>query len=157
VKIDGDTLEAMAVDPSTDKMYVNNPAKNEVIVLNRKTRSVLASWPVKLGKHNVALALNDAGYRLFVASRTGDISIFDTSTGKELSSFPIGKGVDDLAFDSTSKRLYAPCGGDGLTYVYEQRVTLSSSRGQRSLRRPSLRQVWAFPSATITGTEIWML
>jgi DNA-binding beta-propeller fold protein YncE len=76
---------------------------------------------VKLGKHNVAMAVNDTGHRLFVASRSGDISIFDTSTGKELSSFPIGKGVDDLAFDSTSKRLYAPCRGDGLIYVYEQR------------------------------------
>jgi DNA-binding beta-propeller fold protein YncE len=56
-----------------------------------------------------------------VASRSGAISVFDTQTGKELSSFPIGKGVDDLAFDSTSKRIYAPCGGDGLIYVYEQR------------------------------------
>ena len=121
VKIDGDTLEAMAIEPSTDKMYVNNPAKNEVTVVNRKTRSVLASWPVKLGKRNVAMALNGAGDRLFVASRSGDVSIFDTATGKELSSFPIGKGVDDLAFDSATKRLYVPCGGDGLTYVYEQR------------------------------------
>ena len=92
MKIDGDTLEAMAIDPSTDMMYVNNPAKNEVIVLNRKTRSVLASWPVKLGKHNVAMALNDAGYRLFVASRSGDISIFDTSTGKEVVIVPHRQG-----------------------------------------------------------------
>ena len=121
VKIDGDTLEAMALEGSTGKMYVNNAAKNEIVVFDRKARSVLASWPVKLGKRNVAMALNEAGDRLFVASRSGDISIFDTATGKELSSFPIGKGVDDLAFDSTSKRLYAPCGGDGLIYIYEQR------------------------------------
>jgi hypothetical protein len=33
---------------------------------------------------------------------------------------PIGKGADDLAFDPASKRLYAPCGGDGLIYVYQQ-------------------------------------
>jgi DNA-binding beta-propeller fold protein YncE len=121
VKIDGDTLEAMALETSTDKMYVNNAAKNEVTVLNRKDRSVLASWPVKLGKRNVAMALDEAGHRLFVASRSGDISIFDTETHQELSSLPIGKGVDDLAFDAASKRLYAPCGGDGLIYVYEQR------------------------------------
>jgi DNA-binding beta-propeller fold protein YncE len=121
VKIDGDTLEAMALETSADKMYVNNAAKNEVTVFNRKARSVTESWPVKLGKRNVAMALNEAGHRLFVASRSGDISIFDTQTHKELSSLPIGKGVDDLAFDSASKRIYAPCGGDGLIYVYEQR------------------------------------
>jgi DNA-binding beta-propeller fold protein YncE len=120
VKIDGDTLEAMALEKSSDRMYVNNAAKNEVVELNRKDHSIVASWPVKLGKRNVAMALDEAGHRLFVASRSGNISIFDTATGKELTSLAIGKGVDDLAFDAASKRLYAPCGGDGLIYVYQQ-------------------------------------
>ncbi len=121
VKIDGDTLEAMALEKSSDKMYVNNAAKSEVAELNRKDRSLVANWPLKRGKRNVAMALDEAGHRLFVASRSGSISIFDTDTHQELSSLPIGKGVDDLAFDSASKRLYAPCGADGLIYVYEQR------------------------------------
>jgi DNA-binding beta-propeller fold protein YncE len=120
VKIDGDTLEAMALEKSTDKMYVNNPAKNQVEELNRKSHTVVANWPVTRGKRNVAMALDEAGHRLFVASRSGDISVFDTATGKEVASMPIGKGVDDLAFDAASKRIYAPCGGDGLIYVYQQ-------------------------------------
>jgi DNA-binding beta-propeller fold protein YncE len=119
-KIDGDTLEAMALEKSSDRMYVNNPAKNQVDELDRKKRSIVASWPVTKGKRNVAMALDDAGHRLFVASRSGDISVFDTGTGKELTSMPIGKGVDDLAFDPASKRIYAPCGGDGLIYVYQE-------------------------------------
>jgi DNA-binding beta-propeller fold protein YncE len=121
VKIDGDTLEAMALEKSTPKMYVNNAAKNQVTELDRKNRSILASWPVTMGKRNVAMALDEAGHRLFVASRSGTVSVFDTGTGKELISLPIGNGVDDLAFDSASKRLYAPCGSDGLIYVYQQR------------------------------------
>jgi DNA-binding beta-propeller fold protein YncE len=120
IKIDGDTLEAMALEKSTEKMYVNNPAKNQVEELNRKSRSVIASWPVTMGKRNVAMALDEAGHRLFVASRSGNISAFDTSAGKEIQSMPIGKGVDDLAFDPASKRVYAPCGGDGLIYVYQE-------------------------------------
>lgn len=120
IKIDGDTLEAMALEKSNDKLYVNNPAKNQVDVLDRKERSMIANWPVTLGKRNVAMALDEAGHRLFVASRSGNISVFDTATGKETTSMPIGKGVDDLAFDPAGKRLYAPCGGDGLIYVYEQ-------------------------------------
>ena len=120
VKIDGDTLEAMALEKSSDRMYVNDASKNEVVELNRKKRSIVGTWPVKLGKRNVAMALDEGGHRLFVASRSGNISIFDTTTGKELTSLKIGKGVDDLAFDAASKRLYAPCGGDGLIYVYRQ-------------------------------------
>jgi DNA-binding beta-propeller fold protein YncE len=125
-KIDGDTLEAMALEKSNGRMYVNNAAKNTVIVLDRKDHeepSVVASWPVALGKRNVTMALDEAGRRLFVASRSGDISVFDVTTGKEISSLRIGKGVDDLIFDARSKRLYAPCGGDGLTYVFQQRAT----------------------------------
>jgi len=122
IKIDGDTLEAMAMETSTDKMYVNNAAKNEVVELSRKDDSILASWPVKLGKRNVAVALDEAGHRLFVASRSGEFSVLDTETGKEITSLPIGKGVDDLAFDPASKRIYAPCGGDGLIYIYGRRV-----------------------------------
>lgn len=119
-KIDGDTLEAMALEQSSSKMYVNNPAKNEVVVFDRANRSILANWPVKLGKRNVAMALDEAGHRLFVATRSGSISVFDTASGKELTSLPIGKGVDDLAFDPATKRIYAPCGGDGLIHVYEE-------------------------------------
>jgi len=58
VKIDGDTLEAMALERSGDRMYVNDAAKNEIVVLNRQGRSILANWPVKLGKRNVAMALD---------------------------------------------------------------------------------------------------
>jgi DNA-binding beta-propeller fold protein YncE len=122
IKIDGDTLEAIAIDPSSNRIYVNNPAKNEVTVLNRQDHKIITSWPVTKGKRNVAMALDAAGHRLFVATRSGNISVFDTATGKEVTSMPIGKGVDDLAFDPATKRIYAPCGGDGLIYVYEQRA-----------------------------------
>ena len=121
VKIDGDTLEAMALEKISGKMYVNDAALNKVVVLDRGSRSIVANWPVTMGKHNVAMALDEAGHRLFVGSRSGSISVFDTGTGKELTSLPIGRGVDDMVFDAASKRLYATCGGDGLIYVYQQR------------------------------------
>ena len=111
VKVDGDTLEAMALDPSSARIYVNNPAKSEVTVIDRKTRQVAAHWPVTMAKRNVAMALDSATHRLFVACRSGAIVVFDTDTGKELQSFPIDTGVDDLVFDAASKRLYAAAGG----------------------------------------------
>ena len=120
IRIDGDTLEAMALEKNTPRMYVNDPALNQVVVLDRQDRSILATWPVKLGKHNVAMALDEVDHRLFVASRSGAISVFDTNGQQELSSLAIGPGVDDLAFDAANKRIYAACGGDGLIYVYQK-------------------------------------
>lgn len=120
IKVEGDTLEAIALDPASSTMYVNNAARNEITVIDRRTRAIVGSWPVTLGKRNVAMALDPATHRLFVGTRSGTIVVFDTQTHKELTSLPIGKGVDDLAFDAATKRIYAPCGGDGLIYVYAQ-------------------------------------
>ena len=120
IKIDGDTLEAMALEKSSDRMFVNDAAKNQVSVVDRRSRKLVASWPVTMGKRNVAMALDEVHHRLFVACRSGRIVVFDTQSGKELQSLQIGNGVDDLAFDPASKRIYATCGADGATWVYEE-------------------------------------
>src|SRR6266576_1333697 len=54
IKVDGETLEAMALESSSPKMYVNNKAKNRVDVIDREKREILASWPITKGKTNVA-------------------------------------------------------------------------------------------------------
>ncbi len=118
LKIDGDTLEAMALEKSTPKMYVNNRAKNQVSLVDRNKRELVASWPVTLCKNNVAMALDEANHRLFVACRTSQIAVLDTQTGKEITSFAITKGVDDITYDAASKRIYAAC--DGAVDIYEQ-------------------------------------
>src|SRR5437660_6872791 len=122
IKVDGETLEAMALESSSPKMYVNNKAKNRVDVIDREKREILASWPITKGKTNVAMALDEANHRLFVACRSGQVVVFDTETGKELQALPIGEGVDDLVFDVASKRLYAATGGGtGSIAVYRQK------------------------------------
>lgn len=119
IGVGGDDLEAMALEKRTSIMYVDNMARNEVDVIDRKTDKTVAIWPVTLGKTVVALALDEAGHRLFVGCRSGSIVVFDTLTGKEMQAISIGQGLDDLVFDAASKRLYAPCGGAGAIDVYE--------------------------------------
>jgi hypothetical protein len=64
------------------------------------------------------MALDEGNHRLFVACRSGDLIVFDATSGKELNSLPIAKGVDDLAFDNNSKRIYAAA--DGFVDVYQE-------------------------------------
>ena len=120
IKIDGDTLEAMALEKSGDRLFLNNPAKNEVEVIDRKTNALIARWPVKLGKSNATMALDESGHRLFVGCRSGAIVIFDSQTGKELQALSAGKGVDDLMFDPASHRIYATSGGTGAVDVFNE-------------------------------------
>ncbi len=118
IKIYGDTLEAMALEKGSSRMYVNNKAKSQVDVIDREKRELIASWPVTKGKVNVAMSLDEANHRLFIACRGGQIVVMDTQTGKEIAALPITKGVDDLTYDPGSKRIYAACDGDA--DVYEQ-------------------------------------
>jgi DNA-binding beta-propeller fold protein YncE len=118
IKIDGDTLEAMSLESSTPRLYLNNKAKNQVDVVDREKRALVASWPVTKCKTNVAMAFDESNHRLFIACRTGQISVLDTESGKEVAALPITKGVDDITYDPASKRIYAAC--DGNVDVYQQ-------------------------------------
>jgi DNA-binding beta-propeller fold protein YncE len=120
IKIDGDTLEAMALEKTGDRLFLNNPAKNEVELIDRKTNKLATSWPVKLGKGNATMALDEPAHRLFVGCRSGAIVVFDTQSGKELQALAVGKGVDDLMFDPAGKRIYATSGGAGQVDVYKE-------------------------------------
>lgn len=113
MKVDGDTLEAMALAKTSPRLYVNNPAKNWIDVVNRETRKIEATWPVTNCRRNVAMALDEPAHRLFTACRSGAIAVFDTQTGKELQTLPIAQGVDDMVFDPGTHRLYASCGAEG--------------------------------------------
>lgn len=118
IKIDGDTLEAMALEKSGNKIYVNNKAKGQVAVVDREKREVVASWPITKCKPNVAMAFDEANHRLFVACRDGQMVVLDAQAGKELAVLPITKGADDAVYDANNKRVYTAA--DGSVDVYQQ-------------------------------------
>jgi DNA-binding beta-propeller fold protein YncE len=111
IRVESDTLEAMALDIWRPRLYVNNRAQNSIVVIDRWKNTIIASWPLTMGKDNVAMGLDEQHQRLFVGCRSGQVVVFDSNTGKELQSLPIAKGIDDLEFDVASKRLYAIGGG----------------------------------------------
>lgn len=119
IAIEGETLEAMALDVYRPKLYINNTTKNSVTVVNRYTHSVIASWPLKSCTNNVAMALDEPHQRLFVGCRSKQIVVMDTNTGAELQTLPIHDGVDDLTFDSVTHRLYASTNGFVDAFVQE--------------------------------------
>lgn len=121
IKVDGDTLEVMSLESSIPRLFLNNRAKNQIEVIDRDKRAIVATWPVTMGKTNVAMAYDEANHRLFVGCRSGQIVVFDTQTGKELQALKIAEGIDDLHFDPQSKLLFAACGaGSGELDLYKE-------------------------------------
>ncbi len=162
IKIDGDTLEAMALEKSSPKMYVNNKAKNQVDVVDREKRAVVASWQVTKCNTNVAMAFDEANHRLFIGCRSGQISVLDTETGKEVTALLITNGVDDIVYDPASKRIYAACDGDA--DVYEQSDAdnykligkiATAPMGRTALLVPQLKRYFvAVPQHGTTNAEV---
>jgi hypothetical protein len=115
VKIQAGALEAMVLEKRGPLIYINMMDQNKIAVVNRRTRKVVATWPVTKGHKNIAIALDESHHRLFVGCRntetSGVIVIFDTQTGKELdTTLAIAGWVDYLAYDAPANHLYATCG-----------------------------------------------
>lgn len=119
--------EAMAMESLGPRIYVDLMDRNLIAVVDRKKRELLTTWPVTKCKKNIAAGLDEANHKLYVGCRdtetSGTIDVFDTETGKELDTFPIGGWVDYIAYDPTSHRIFASCGapvsGGGALYVYQ--------------------------------------
>jgi DNA-binding beta-propeller fold protein YncE len=162
IKIDGETIEAMALEKSSPRIYVNNRTKNQVEVIDREKRQVIAGWPVTKGKINVAIALDEVNHLLFVACRSGEIVVIDTQTGKEVTALPITKGVDDLVYDAASKRIYAACDGAADVYVQTDAdnykllgKVATGPVGKTALLVPELKRYFvAVPQHGTTNSEV---
>ncbi|ADV83620.1 YncE family protein [Terriglobus saanensis] len=158
IKIDGDTLEAMALDAYRPRLYLNDKATQEIVVVNRLQNVLTSRWALHTCKDNVALALDEQRQRLFVGCRNGQIEILDSNTGMFLQTLKIHTGVDDLIYDPVSRRLYAST--DGFLDVfdqtdlnhYEQRTSVETGVKARTARFvPELNRL--FVSVPKQGTS----
>jgi hypothetical protein len=121
IKIDGERLEAMALEKSGSRLFVNVTALNKVAVIDRESRKVVAMWDISGAQENVSIGLDEADHRLFVATRKpGMLVILNTDNGKPVAAMPAAGGVDDLSYDAQRKRIYMS-GGEGFLNVYQQK------------------------------------
>jgi DNA-binding beta-propeller fold protein YncE len=119
IKVDSNRVEAMKLEIGGPRIFLNATEKNEVAVIDREKRAVVARWPVTGGTVNVSVALDEVHHRLFIACRDGKLLVMDSDTGKVLQILPIATGVDDIVYDPASKRIYVAC-GEGFVNVYAQ-------------------------------------
>jgi len=116
-------LEQIVVEQSGPRLYVNIEDRNEVAVMDKQKRTLLARWSLTKGKNNFPIALDEKHHRLFIGCRNHDASgvivVIDTNTGREIDALPTGGNVDYMDFDDRNGRLYATC-GTGNVYVYQE-------------------------------------
>ena len=108
IRLDADEVEAVTLETKGPLMYINLRSKGAIAVVNRETRSVVATWSIATeGKTNVPMAFDEADHRLFVATEDpGKVIFLDSNTGKILNTMPCGSNTDDAYWDPTLRRLY---------------------------------------------------
>jgi DNA-binding beta-propeller fold protein YncE len=119
ITLPGTKSEAMAIDRSGTKLYVNLRGPDEIGVVDLPSRQLVARWPIPEAKNENALVLDEANHRLFSATHTPPkLFVFDIDTGKVIASLPCAENSDDMGYDPVRKRIYIT--GDGTASVFEQ-------------------------------------
>ena len=107
ITLPGTHSEAMAITRDGKKMYVNLSTPKEVGVVDLATRELTARWPITGAETPNSMALDEPNHRLFIATRTPPkMFVFNTDTGKIVTSVPISSFNDDMWFDVARKRIY---------------------------------------------------
>jgi DNA-binding beta-propeller fold protein YncE len=121
IKINSNHVEAIVLEKSGPRMFLNITGQNAVGVMDRNQSSLSATWPLPAGdKLNVAMGLDEANHRLFVVTRNpGKLIVLDSNNGKVVTSVPAVGMVDDMSYDPQHKRLYLA--GDQFVDVFEQK------------------------------------
>jgi DNA-binding beta-propeller fold protein YncE len=121
IKIDSNHVEALVLEKSGPRLFMNITGKNAVGVMDRNKSTLTNTWPLPPGdKLNVAMAFDEANHRLFVVTRNpGKLVVLNSDNGKVIADIPAVAMVDDAAFDAQHKRVYAA--GDQFVDVFQQK------------------------------------
>src|SRR5437868_13722383 len=157
--------ESFQIAATKPVIYANIATKAKVVVIDRNTHKV-TDWPLKTGRANYPMALDEADHRLFVVTRnTAQLVVLDTETGSVIASLPCVHDSDDVYYDTGRKRIYA-LGGEGFVSVIQQ---LDPDHYQRLAKVPTTvgartglwyekrdRLYLAVPATAKQGAALWV-
>ena len=107
-------------DASNMRMFVLVPEKGEVVVVDRPTHKIRATWAVRDIQKDVAIALDEKNHRLFLGVRSPpSIVVLNSDSGEKVASVATVGTLDGLSFDASTRRIYTT-GGEGFLDVTQQ-------------------------------------
>jgi DNA-binding beta-propeller fold protein YncE len=157
--------ESFQIATSKPLIYANIATKAKVVLIDRSAHKV-TDWPLKTGKANYPMALDEADHRLFVVTRKpAQLVVLDSDSGAMVASVPCVNDSDDLYYDAGRKRIYVP-GGEGFISViqqtdadhYQPLAKLSTTIGARTGLWYEKRDRFylAVPATSKQGAALWV-
>ncbi len=119
IELDGHP-ESFQLEKEGNRIFVNVPSAQGIVVVDRGSWKVTARWPVKEAKANFPMALDEEHHRLFVGCRRpAELLVIDTESGNVVAETVCSGDADDIFYDAVRKRIYVS-GGEGSVTVIEQ-------------------------------------
>ncbi|HXQ71532.1 MAG TPA: YncE family protein [Pyrinomonadaceae bacterium] len=144
IKVEGDGESAVIAD---GLVYVNIEDTNEVVAFNPKTLEVKSRFPIGIAKTPTGLAYDAKTKRLFIGCRNEPkMVVMDAVSGRVITSFSIGKGVDYASFDPQAKLIFFSC-SEGVLNIFHEKSADEYENAGAVKTQPSARTM-AFDTKT---------
>lgn len=116
--------ESFQLEPGSQRVFINVPGGlvgggGGVVVADRTTQKVTATWTLKEAGRNFPMALDAAHKRLYVGCRrSAKLLVIDTDSGKVVASPECVGDADEVFVDAKTGRVLV-VGGDGAIDLFE--------------------------------------
>lgn len=128
-------------------IYVNIEDTAEVVAFDPKSLEVKKRFPIGVAKTPTGLAYDAKTNRLFIGCREEPkMVVMDAASGKVITSFPIGRGVDYAGFDPQARLIFFSCSEGTLSIFHEKSADVYEDAGAVKTQ-PSARTM-AFDTKT---------
>lgn len=120
--------ESFRLEEHGPRVFVNVPPRREIVVVDRRQRSIVQHIPLGSFADNYPMSLDESGHRLFVGVRQpAQLLVFDTVSGKRIAAVPCVGDTDDLFYDARRQRVYV-IGGQGYVDVFDAATSSKYNR-----------------------------
>jgi len=149
ISVDGDNVEAMAIDHTHNRLFANIRDKKQVGVIDLASKQVVARWIAPGLNRNTTLTFDPTTKRVFVAGRSpGKFVVFDATDGRVVTEMNCVNNADGMVWDPVARRVYIS-GSQGLSIFsqegpdqYRSLTQIPTNGGKTSLYVPEVKQLY---------------
>lgn len=120
-------------------VFVNIEDKNEIMKLDARSRTAVATWPLENCDSPSGLAIDRAHKHLFAVCDGKKMAVVDYTSGKTIANPAIGQGPDAAGYDAKRGLAFSSNGEGTLTIVEANKPgfpvleTVKTARGARTM------------------------
>lgn len=114
----GGKPEAPAADRAAHRIFVNLEDTGAIAVIDTRTHTLVSTWKLAGCEEPTGIGYAPAQHRLFSACHNKRMTVTDSTSGKIVTTIPIGDRVDGAAFDPVTGYAFTSNGEGTVTIAH---------------------------------------